>query len=423
MGGATGVWTVRIKRIICKDPLCTRSRPRDRRGQARKRGLLAATAEAQRRNIYMGIGLAFALFLAIYFVYHIRAIVLVFLLTLLFSIIVSGPVDYLQRKGIGRAWGTLIVFTGLALTLIVAGYSMGSIVESQVRGLIESAPTLLSDAQEQIGQLQSALGLEVGLLPDPQQLFDSARNLLSGDTFSTFVSVSASVANVFSFLVVILIATIFTVAWPTPLVNGFVALWPAGRRERVREILGELYRTVQRWFLGQLTSMTIIGLLFTVALFLIGIPFALLLGILSGLLAFIPFVGPFISIIPPILLALAQDPILALWILLAYAVVQFIEGNLIQPVVMNRAVSLHPTVIVFALLIMSTLFGFVGLLLAIPLIAALQVLVRELWIERMDSLGKDPDPPSEEAKEVSPKTPKQRVGRLRRAAEALFRRS
>ena len=384
---------------------------------------MAATAEAQRRNIYIGIGLAFALFLAIYFVYQIRAIVLVFLLTLLFSIIISGPVDYLQRKGVGRVSGTLIVFAGLALILIVAGYSMGSVVESQVRGLIESAPTLLSDAQDQIAQLQSTLGLESGLLPDPQQLMDSARNLLSGDTFSTFVSVSAGVANVFSFLVVILIATIFTVAWPAPLVNGFVALWPAGRRRRVREILGELYKTVQRWFLGQLTSMTIIGMLFTVALFLIGIPFALLLGILSGLLAFIPFVGPFISIIPPILLALAQDPILALWVLLAYAVVQFIEGNVIQPVVMNRAVSLHPTVIVFALLIMSTLFGFVGLLLAIPLIATLQVLVRELWIERMDSLGADPNPPKEEAKDAAPETPKQRVGRLRRAAEALFRRS
>ena len=384
---------------------------------------MAATAEVQRRNIYIGIGLAFALFLATYFVYQIRAIVLVLLLTLLFSIIISGPVDYLQRKGVGRALGTLIVFAGLALILIVAGYSMGSVVESQVRGLIESAPTLLSDAQDQIAQLQSTLGLESGLLPDPQQLMDSARNLLSGDTFSTFVSVSAGVANVFSFLVVILIATIFTVAWPAPLVNGFVALWPAGRRRRVREILGELYKTVQRWFLGQLTSMTIIGMLFTVALFLIGIPFALLLGILSGLLAFIPFVGPFISIIPPILLALAQDPILALWVLLAYAVVQFIEGNVIQPVVMNRAVSLHPTVIVFALLIMSTLFGFVGLLLAIPLIAALQVLVRELWIERMDSMGTDPDPPKVEAKDTSPETPKQRAGRLRRAAEALFRRS
>ncbi len=384
---------------------------------------MAATAGTQRRNIYVGIGLAFALFLTVYFVYQIRAIVLVFLLTLLFSIIISGPVDYLQRKGVGRALGTLIVFGGLALVLFVAGYSMGSVVESQVQGLVESAPTLLSDAQDSIAELQSALGLESGLLPDPQQLLDSARGLLSGGAFSTFVNVGASVANVLSFLVVILIATIFTVAWPAPLVNGFVALYPAGRRERVREILGELYKTVQRWFLGQLTSMALIGLLFTVALFLIGIPFALLLGILSGLLAFIPFVGPFISIIPPILLALAQDPILALWVVLAYAVVQSIEGNVIQPVVMNRAVSLHPVVVVFTLLIMGTLFGFVGLLLAIPLIAALQVLVRELWVKRMDSLGTDSNPPREEAKDASPESPKQRVGRLRRAAEGLFRRS
>ena len=70
---------------------------------------MAATAETQRRNIYIGIGLAFALFLAAYLLYHIRAIVLVFLLTLLFSIIISGPVDYLARKGLRRVWGTLLV--------------------------------------------------------------------------------------------------------------------------------------------------------------------------------------------------------------------------------------------------------------------------------------------------------------------------
>jgi len=385
---------------------------------------LAATAETQRRNIYIGIGLAFALFLATYFVYQIRAIVLVLLVTLLFSIIISGPVDYLARKGLGRIWGTLVVMGSLALALLVAGYSMGSAVESQAQGLVESAPELLSSAQNSLAQLQEALGLDiVGLLPDPQQFVDAARNFLSDGAFSTFVSVGASVANVLSFLAVILVATIFTVLQPAPLINGFVALFPASRRERVREILGKLYKTVQWWFLGQLASMAIIGLLFTVALFLIGIPFALLLGILSGLLAFIPFVGPIISIIPPILLALAENPVAALWVILAYLLVQTIESNLVQPVVMSRAVSLHPVVIVFTLLIMGTLFGFVGLLLAVPVIAALQVLVRELWVKRMDSLGTDPNPPREEAKDASPGAPKQGAGRLRRAAEALFRRS
>jgi predicted PurR-regulated permease PerM len=163
--------------------------------------------------------------------------------------------------------------------------------------------------------------------------------------------------------------------------------------------------------------MTIIGLLFTIAWSLVGIPFALLLGLLSGLLAFIPVIGPLVSVIPPILLALADEPIKALWVVLVYLVIQSVESHVLHPLVMSRAVSLHPAVIVFVLLIMGTLFGFIGVLLASPLVAALNVLVRELWIKRMDRLGTDPNPPEEES------PTKQGTGRLRRAAEALFHRS
>jgi len=373
----------------------------------------------QRRNVYVGVGLTFALLVALYFVYQIRAVVLVLLLTLLFSIIISGPVDYLARKGIGRSLGTLIVLGGLSLALTLASLALVPAIEDQAQQLVEDLPALLSTVQWPAEELQSSFGLEVDFTPDPQQVLDSARNFLSGGAISTFVSVGASVANIVSFGVVVLISTIFAVARPEPLVNGFVALYPAGWRERVREILNEMYKNVQRWFLGQLVSMTVIGLLFTVSLFMIGIPFALLLGILSGLLAFIPFIGPLISVIPPILLALADEPVRALWVILAYAGIQFVEGNIIQPVVMSRVVSLHPVIIVFALLIMGTLFGFVGVLIAIPLTAALHVLVREMWIKRMDEKGTDPNPPLKE--EASPM--KQSVGRLWRAIGALFRRS
>lgn len=385
---------------------------------ARRGDSLSADPKAQRRNIYIGIGLAFALFLALYFVYQVRAVMLVLLLTLLFSVIISRPVDYLARKGLGRGSGTLIVLGTLTLALVSGGVALGSVVESQAQQLAEDLPTLLSNAQDFAEEVQSRFGLNISL-PDSQQLLDSARSFLSGGAFSTFVSVGASVANVVSFAIVVLISTIFTIARPAPLVNGFVSLFPAGRRQRVREILTKMYKNVQRWFLGQLASMTIIGLLFTIALSVIGVPFALLLGILSGLLAFIPFIGPAISVIPPILLALAQEPILALWVILAYAGVQFVEGNIVQPVVMSRAVSLHPVIIVFALLIMGTLFGFIGVLLAIPLVAALHVLVQELWIKRMNQLGADPDPPPKE----EPLKMTERVNQLGRAAGDLFRRS
>ena len=368
---------------------------------------------ARGRMVYVGVGLVFALLLASYLVYQIAVVVLVLLLTLLFSVIISGPVDYVERRGVGRGLGTLAVLGGLTFVFGIVGAALVPTIEDQASALVETLPELLENAQGLVVLVQNSLGLETSFGLDPQNVLDSARNFLSGGTLTTVANVGASVVSVLSFAVVIVIATIYAVARPRPLINGFVSLFPAERRQRVREILGEMYETLQRWFLGQLVSMTIIGVLSTVTLSLIGIPFALLLGVFSGLVSFIPFVGPLISVIPPVLLALIGHPIDALWVVLAYAGIQMIESYLIYPLVMSRAVSLHPAVVMFALLIMGTLFGFVGVLLAVPLVTALHVLLRELWIERMDQIGTDRNPPEEEPK------PKRRG--LRRAARGLFR--
>ncbi|MDQ3793946.1 MAG: AI-2E family transporter [Actinomycetota bacterium] len=367
------------------------------------------------RIIYVSIGLIFALLLASYLVYQIAVVVLVLLLTLLFSVIISAPVDYLERRGVGRGTGTLAVLGGLILALGIAGVALAPTIAEQASELWETFPELLANAQDLAGRLQGALGLGTPVALDQLDVVDSARNFFSGGTLATVANVGAGVASVLSYLVVIVIATIYAVARPWPLVNGFVALFPAGRRQEVREILADMYQTVQRWFVGQLGSMLIIGVLSTVALYLIGVPFALLLGIFSGLISFIPFVGPLLSVIPPVLLALIGTPVDALWVVLAYAIIQAIESYLLQPLIMSRAVFLHPAVVMFALLIMGTLFGFVGVLLAVPLVAALHVLLRELWIERMDSLGTDPKPPEDEP------APKRGGRRLWRAARGLFR--
>ena len=374
-----------------------------------------ANRTSQERMVYVGIGLVFAILLTGYLVYKVAVVVLVLLLTILFSIIMSAPVDYLNRRGMGRGLGTLVVLGGFVLIFGIAGAALVPTIEDQASEFVDTFPALLENVQQIVVQLQSAVGLKTSFSLDPQDVLDKARNFFSGGALTTVASVGASVATVLSFAVVILITTVYTVARPVPLVNGFVSLFPAGQRQRVREILGEMYRTVQKWFLGQLASMTIIGLLFTVAMFVIGIPFALLLGIFSGLISFVPYVGPMISVIPPVLLALTGNPIDALWVILAYLGIQAIEGNLVQPIVMSRAVSLHPVTLVFALLTMGTLFGFVGVFLAIPLVAALHVLLRELWIERMDQMGTDPNPPEREPKA------KRRGRRLWQGARGLFR--
>ncbi len=205
-----------------------------------------------------------------------------------------------------------------------------------------------------------------------------------------------TVATAVSLGLVVLIAMVYIVIRPEPWVEGFVSLFPAGWRPRTREVLWELYQTVQRWFIGQLAAMTFIGVFWAISLSVIGVPFALLLGIFSGLISFIPYLGATISVVLPVLLALISEPFTVVYVILAFVIIQQIEGNILQPVLMSRAVDLHPALVIFAILTMGTLFGIVGVFVAVPLVAVVQVLVRELWVSRMDGMGTDSDPPARE---------------------------
>ena len=348
------------------------------------------------RTAYTVIGLVFALLVGGYFVYRISGVVLAFLLTILLSIILSAPVNYLARQGWPRTWGVLTVVAVLAGLLWLFGLALVPAVETQSRQFAEAFPSLLEEALALANRLQSFFGLGTQIGLDPESLSSVGREFLTGSTVSTAAGVGLTAATVVSLAVVVFISTIYLVIRPEPWVNGFVSLFPAGWRQRTREVLQAMYHTVQRWFLGQLAAMTFIGVFWAISLSLIGVPFALLLGIFSGLISFIPYVGAAISVVVPVLLALISDPFSAVYVILAFIIIQQIEGNLLQPIVMSRAVDLHPALVVFALLVMGTLFGIVGVFLAVPLVAVLQVLVRELWVQRMDQIGTDPDPPARE---------------------------
>jgi predicted PurR-regulated permease PerM len=381
---------------------------------------LNARARIVYGGIYRGIALIFALLLGIYFVYEIREIALVFLLTLLFAVVLSGPVNRLARRGLPRGLGILVVLGGLTLAVWAASVAVAPVLQYQAEQFVRDFPALLAQAQDLVAGFQSTFGLEAGVSMDPQGLFNAGRDFLSGHTtVSSVVDVGRSIAEAVTLSVVAFIVTVYLVVQPARLVDGFVSLFPAGHRERVRGVLDEMYHAVQKWFLGQLSAMLFIGVLTAVALYVIGIPYALLIGALSGLLGFVPLIGVLVSIIPPVLLALATNPILVVWVVLSYTVIHQIEAHVIQPLVMSRAVALHPVVVVFAILIMGTLFGFVGLLLAVPLVAALKVLVQELWVARMDRMGVDPRTPKQE------KTPEKSglLQRLLRRMPGSLRRS
>ena len=368
---------------------------------------------ASGRTAYTVIGLVFALLVGGYFVYRTTGAILAFLLTVLLSIILSAPVNYLARRGLPRTWGVLAVLAAIVGVFWLLGLALVPAVEAQSRQFAEAFPTLLDEAFALADRLKSffGLGTQVGL--DPESLSRVGRQALSGSTVSTAAGVGLTAANVISLGVVVFIATIYLVIRPEPWVNGFVSLFPAGWRQRTREVLQVLYQTVQRWFLGQLAAMTFIAVFWAISLSLIGVPFALLIGIFSGMISFIPYLGALISIVIPVLLALISDPFTVIWVILAFVIIQQTEGNILQPIVMSRAVDLHPALVVFAILVMGTLFGLIGVFLAVPLVAALQVLVRELWVQKMDQVGTDPNPPTR--KEPPKRKLPNPIGKLLRA--------
>src|ERR687893_303452 len=353
-------------------------------------------------GIYRAVGLILVLLLGLYFVYEIRTIVLVLLMALLFAVVLSGPVNYLARRGIPKVLGVLAVLGCFVVALWLASVAVIPVIQEQAEQFISDFPALLDEVQ---GLAASLGGTDLRTLLERVE-----ETVFSNVTLSSVLDVGRSITEGVSLGLVAFIVTVYLVVHPTMWVDGFVSLFPAGRRERVRDVLGKMYQAVQKWFLGQLSAMVIIGVLTTIALSIIGIPYALLIGAFSGILAFIPLIGIVISIIPPVLLALVTDPILIVWVVLSYIVVHQVEAHVIQPVVMSRAVTLHPVVVVSAILIMGSLFHLIGLLLAVPLVAALSVLVRELWIARMDRMGTDPRAPTPEQEKAMPA----RVGLLRR---------
>ena len=348
------------------------------------------------RTAYTVIGLVFALLLGGYFAYRTSGVILAFLLTILLSIILSAPVNYLARRGWPRTWGVIVVIATIGGVVWLLGLALVPAVETQSREFAEAFPTLLDEALVLANQAQSFFGLGTQIGLNPESFSQLGREVLTGSTVSTAAGVGLTAATVVSLAAVVFISTVYLVIRPEPWVNGFVSLFPAGWRPRTREVLQALYQTEQRWFLGQLAAMTFIAIFWAISLSLIGVPFALLIGIFSGLISFIPYVGALISIVVPVLLALVSDPFSAVWVIVAFFIIQQIEGNLLQPIVMSRAVDLHPALVVFAILVMGTLFGIVGVFLAVPLVAAVQVLVRELWVQRMDQIGTDPNPPARE---------------------------
>lgn len=259
----------------------------------------------------------------------------------------------------------------ITVALVAALWMFGEEVSAQVVTLAERLPDAWRALQAQVNDR----GLGAYLDDLLAVTTSNGSEMLSG-----IGDFAMALGQMVAYTVVIVVGGIYLAAQPRLYRRGTIKLVPPGRRELVDEALEDSGRALGMWLKGQLVSMILVGLVVGIGLWLIGVPSALALGLLAGLLEFVPLAGPIVAAIPALLLAASAGWDAALWTLALYVVVQQVEGNLIQPLVQRQAVDLPPVLLLFSLLGAGTLFGVVGVILAAPLTVVIYVLVKRLYV-------------------------------------------
>jgi predicted PurR-regulated permease PerM len=292
----------------------------------------------------------------------------------------------------------------LALTLLLiagalTGFSWfaGPRLDDQLRGLNMQLPRSVDRIEQQLSQTAWGRRLlaRVPVLstPTPAQASTPAGaervggrlSALAVDLLGRLTDLLTALFSTLSHIFFVVFMSIFLAAGARSYASGVAHLFPPARRRHARSALGAVYRTLQGWLLGQFVAMLTVGSVIGLSLWLLGVPFALALGFITFLFEFIPTIGPWLAAVPAVLIATSQGYDMALLVAGLFFVVELLEGNLLLPLVQRWAVELPPALTLFAIFLMGTLFGFVGILVAAPLAAVTLTLVKTLYLR--DTFG------------------------------------
>jgi len=247
------------------------------------------------------------------------------------------------------------------------------------------------------GEISAEVGALLEGLPQAWESFENrVRGTALGERFLTWVSNASpsgaglitrvtgfvtSVGGGIADVLVVIVGGIYLASNKSLYRRGLLKVLPSHRRETVDDALELSGHALRFWLRGQIISMIVVGLCVGLGLWLIGVPSAFALGLLAGLLEFVPLVGPIVAAVPAVLLALTVGADTALWTIFLFLVVEQVEGNILQPVVQRYAVELPPAIFLFALLAFSGLFGLTGVIFAAPLTVVVYVLVKRLYVQ------------------------------------------
>jgi predicted PurR-regulated permease PerM len=327
---------------------------------------------------------ALAVFIALLWV--LNDVLMPFVAGMAVAYLLDPLVKRLQALGISRAWAAVIIVIAFAAALIAAIILILPVLGDQIAGFMQRLPELIDRVRVLIAQSnQSWLGSLVGeRLPEAQKSLGTVAATAAGWITTFLGSLWSGGKAVFSVLAILVITPIVAfyllLDWDR-MVKTIDDLIPVHHRDTVRGLMREMDAAISGFVRGQAIVCLILGIFYSLALIALGLNFALLIGLTAAFLSFAPYIGTMVGFLLATGVALAQFWPDWIWVVAAagiFAFGQFIEGNFLQPYLVGKETGLHPVWLMFSLLAFGVLFGFVGLLVAVPVAAAIGVLVRFL---------------------------------------------
>jgi predicted PurR-regulated permease PerM len=340
-------------------------------------------------------------------VWEVHSTLLLVLASIILVVLFTMPIRFLVRHGVNRTPATMISLVGILAVVII-------LMMLALPSLLDQFTALATDVQQGIQQIASQWR-EIENDPNAKEAYPVVANVqqllvnifgesdlskiigqLSGQLGQALGQLSGSVLPVVSgvastllSLVIVIFLSLYLLAEPDKYENGMIQLFPLWYRDRVRFIIDRIDFTLRIWIQGQLILMIIVGVLSWFFLALLGIQQAAALGVLTGLFSFVPNFGPIAALIPSLAVGFVQAPQSIGWIILIIYGTSFLQSQIIAPLVFKESINLPPVLVLIGQIFAAIFLGFLGIMLAVPIIAILMILVQEVYIK--DILGDKPE--------------------------------
>ena len=287
-----------------------------------------------------------------------------------------GLADLIERKTKWRR--SIAMLVGVSVTFIITGllfWFMGTLIQDQISQLSKTLPQTVAHLREKLGQ--SEFG---------RQILEATGNKSSGNMFDTARSVFTTSFGVLGDIYIILFLGIFFTTNPSIYKDGILLLVPSNRKKLGRQIMDRVSLSLKGWLKGMMVSMVLVAIMIGVGLSIVGIPGALVLGLLTGLLEIVPTLGSVLAMIPGTLLGLTVSTNTGVVVAVIYIVSQTITANIVNPLIQKRMINLPPALTLISQLIMGSVSGALGIIMAVPLLSITVILVDELYVKKINHI-------------------------------------